>query len=238
MFELHKDEKVILYIRRHWIFLFLETKIIFLLFLAPVVLVWVAQIFQLVPDINLLGVSVYSVTDILIYLWGLFCWMMLAEKFTDYALDFWVVTNKRIIESEMIKLFDVQLSTLELQDIEDITVRSEGFWANTIGFGRLEVQTAGATNEFFADKIMNPTEVQNIIFDAKLKHEQEKQDIEKGEFEQISHRVFKEESIFDWAHKKESESNAEQERLEIEKEAGVIEDKYKVDVEKALRAGE
>lgn len=192
MFELHKDEKVILYIRRHWLFLLLYTKSILLLFLAPVILVWIAQYYSFVPDINLLGVSIYSLTDILIYLWGLFCWMLLAEQFTDYALDFWVVTNKRIIESELIKLFDVKLSTLELQDIEDITVHSEGFWASTIGFGKLEVQTAGATNEFYAENIANPANMQKIIFDAKLAHQQEIQNIEKEEFEQISNRVFKE----------------------------------------------
>jgi hypothetical protein len=82
MFELHKDEKVILYIRRHWIFLFLQTKLIFLLFLAPVMVVWVAQVWGLVPDVSLFGVSIHSVSDIFVYLWGLFCWMLLAEKFT------------------------------------------------------------------------------------------------------------------------------------------------------------
>lgn len=247
MFELHKDEKVILYIRRHWIFLFLQTKLIFWVFLIPVILVWMAQIFNWVPDVNLLGVSIYSVTDILIYLWGLFCWMLLAEKFTDYALDFWVVTNKRIIESEMIKLFDVQLSTLELQDIEDITVRSEGFLANLIGFGRLEVQTAGTVNEFFAENIMNPAKVQSIIFDAKLKREQEEKDIEKEEVEQISSRVFKEsremaldeippkESEYDWAFIDERQA---EDRRNAEEVIETVEDKYKVNVDKALRAGE
>jgi hypothetical protein len=236
MFELHHDEKVILYIRRHWIFLFLQTKVIFLIFITPVALVWAAQYFSWVPDINLFGVSIYSLTDILIYLWGLFCWMLLAEKFTDYALDFWVVTNKRIIESELIKLFDVRLSTLELQDIEDITVHSEGFWANLIGFGRLDVQTAGTRNEFYAENIMDPAHVQKTIFEAKLAHEREVMDIEKQEFEQISERVYKENEAqkadqnteFDWAH----------ERAEVEKETGPIEDYYKKDIENALKSGE
>ncbi len=244
MFELHKDEKVILYIRRHWVFLFLETKLIFLLFLTPVIFVWALQYFSLVPDINLLGVSIYSVSDILIYLWGLFCWMLLAEKFTDYALDFWVVTNKRIIESELNKLFDVQISTLELQDIEDLTVFNKGFWANLIGYGRLEVQTAGAVNEFFAERIMNPSKVQQIIFNAKLAHQKEEQDIEKVEFEQISERVFKEEKLeeqakFDWGYKKaEEERSVDSEKKEIEKETGFIEDKYKQGLGEALKSGE
>lgn len=253
MFELHKDEKVILYIRRHWIFISSQAVMIFLLFLLPVVLVWVVQIWNLVPDINLLGVSVFSAANVLIYLWGLFCWMLLAEKFTDYALDFWVVTNKRIIESEMIKLFDVQISTLELEDIEDLTIRSEGFLANLIGYGRLDVQTAGAVNEFYAEKIMSPGKVQKIIFDAKLAYRQEEQDIEKGEMEQISKRVFKEseekESFnnetesskqianekFDWAMIDEKQA---EDKRNVEEVVETIEDKYKANIANALKSGE
>jgi hypothetical protein len=177
--------------------------------------------------------------------------MLLAEKFTDYAIDFWVVTNKRIIESELIKLFDVQLSTLELQDIEDITVRTGGFFANLIGYGKLEVQTAGATNEFYTENIADPAYVQKIMFDAKLAHEQEKMDIEKGEFEQISHRVFKEEKKveevprvseeqvqqqnFDWAHINQKQT---EDRRNVEEVIEEIPDIYKKNVDKALQAGE
>lgn len=247
MFELHKDEKVILYIRRHWIFLLFQTKIVFLLFLFPVVIIWMAQVWGLVPDVNLLGVSIFSVSDILIYLWGLFCWMLLAEKFTDYALDFWVVTNKRIIESELLKLFDVKISTLELQDIEDITVRSHGFWANIIGYGRLDIQTAGAVNEFYAEYITDPAKVQKIIFDAKLAHQQEIQNIEKEEVEQISARVFREESQvskpellktndqYDWAMIDERQAA---DRRNVEEVVEVVEDKFKKDIDKALKGGE
>lgn len=251
MFELHKDEKVILYIRRHWIFIFLQAKLIFLLFLFPVVLVWIVQIWNLVPDVNLLGVSVIAASNILVYLWGLFCWMLLAEKFTDYALDFWVVTNKRIIESEMIKLFDVQISTLELEDIEDLTIRSEGFLANLIGYGRLDVQTAGAVNEFYAEKIMNPGKVQKIIFDAKLAYRQEEQDIEKEEMEQISKRIFKESEQdlaevdldqkpianeqFDWAMIDERQAK---DKRNVEEVVETIEDKYKANIGNALKSGE
>lgn len=249
MFKLHRDEKVILYIRRHWIFLAIDASVIFTLFIFPVLFIWMAQYFSWVPDIFLLGVSIYSVTDIIVYIWALFCWMLLAEKFTDYALDFWVVTNKRIIESEKIKLFDVQLSTLELQDIEDITVRSEGFLANIIGYGRLNIQTAGAINEFFAEKIMNPAKVQSVIFSAKLEQIKQEQDIERQEFEQISQRVFKEEmnanidsytpivtneskvQQFDWAVN-------EEDRKAVENETGVIEDKYKKGLSQALKSGE
>ncbi len=194
-FKLHSDERVILYVRKHWIFLVLDVAKVIILFLIPAVLIWLLQFVGFVPTFPIFGVSFYSLTDIIIYAWGIFCWLMIAEKFTDYALDFWVVTDKRIVESELVKLFDRQLSTLELQDIEDITIRNEGFFANYFGYGSLEVQTAGAVNEFRAPQIAHPEHVQQIMFDAKLKDEQEKKNIEKTEVEQITHRVMREEGV-------------------------------------------
>ncbi len=194
-FKLHHDEKIILYVRKHWIFLAWDIAGVVILFLLPSVLIWILQFVGYVPDFNIFGVSFESFTDIMIYAWGIFCWLMIAEKYTDYALDFWVVTNKRIVESELVKLFDRQLSTLELQDIEDITIRNEGFFANYFGYGSLEVQTAGAQNEFRAPRIAHPEDVQQIMFDAKLKDEQEKKNIEKDEVEQITQRVMREEGV-------------------------------------------
>lgn len=257
MFELHKDEKILLYVRRHWIFLFLETKLIFLLFLVPTIFIWIAQVWGYIPSINFLGVNLYEVSDIIIYLWALFCWMLVAEKFTDYAIDFWVVTNKRIIESELLKLFSRRLSTLELEDIEDITIEDKGFIANLIGYGTLEVQTAGTEKQFMATNVANPSYVQKVIFDAKVAEEEEKMNIEKGEHEQISHRVFKEElnkiqkkntkletidtelrepglksmEEYDWAKNSDSQGTGNLDDKEVLENV----DAYKKDIAKALR---
>ncbi len=260
MLNLHPDEKVIIYIRRHWIFLFIQTKLIFLLFITPTLLVWALQYFGYVPEFNIFGVSFYSLTDVFIYMWAIFCWLLLAEKFTDYALDFWVLTNKRIIESELLKLFDRRLSTLELQDIEDVTVRVKGVVQTAIGYGTLEVQTAGSEREFLAENIADPAKVQELIFDAKLKQAQEEKDIEKQEFEQIANRVTTEriavdhnaenhipldqkqkedvksmaENAFDWAHVNQSQFK---DTRNVEEYMETVEDKYKKNTEAALRTG-
>lgn len=191
-FKLSQDEKVIMYVRRHWVFLVVSVVQISLLFLLPTICIWFLQFMGWIPSFVIFGVSFYSLTDVFVYMWGIICWLMLAERFTDYSLDFWLLTNKRIVESELVKLFDHKLSTLELQDIEDITIHSEGFWANYFDYGSLEVQTAGAVGEFHAPMVANPESVQRVMFDAKLKDEQERKDIEKGAVENIAHRIIKE----------------------------------------------
>jgi hypothetical protein len=162
-------------------------------FLIFAIIVWVFQYLEILPSFNLFGISFNSLLDILVYMWGIICWLLFAEKFTDYALDFWIVTNKRIIDSELIKLFNRRLATLELRDIEDISIETTGFLSSYFSYGTLKVQTAGARNEFDMQQIARPELVQRIIFEAKLADEKEQKDIEKEEVEQISHRVFKEE---------------------------------------------
>jgi hypothetical protein len=117
----------------------------------------------------------------------------LAERVTDYAIDFWIVTNKRIVDSELERLFHRRLATLELKDIEDISIKTSGFISSYLAYGNLEVQTAGAQNRFQMEQIGHPEIVQRVIFEAKLAQDKEEKDIEKQEIEQISHRVFKEE---------------------------------------------
>jgi hypothetical protein len=255
-FQLHKDEYVLIYIRRHWLFLAFDFIRIFTTFLAFAFIIWGIQWSGVIGEFNVFGVSFYSLTDIFIYLWAIFCWLYMAEKFTDYALDFWVVTNKRILESELVKLFDRRLSTLELQDIEDITIQNKGLISNYFNYGNLEVQTAGTKREFYAERVANPEKIQKIIFDAKLKESKEAKDIEKGEIEQIATRLIRQDGghipsdqkvafsepvkevlklkneEYDWAHI--SEKQAKDIR-NLQEKIEEIEGKYKKNIDAATR---
>lgn len=255
-FQLHPDEKVILYVRKHWIFIAIDFLEILFYFFVPAIFIWVLQYNSLIPDFILFGIAFNSLVNILLYMWGILCWLLFAERFTDFALDFWIVTNKRIVDSELIKLFHRSLSTLELQDIEDISIKTSGFFSSYFAFGDLKVQTAGARNEFDMPKIAHPEYVQRTIFEAKLAADREEKDIEKEEIEQISHRVFNEENLqnsfhiphdqkvenidspsntFDWARVAERQKNDSRNFEEIIEN---VEDKYKTDIEEALRNDE
>lgn len=264
-FQFHQDEKTLYTVRRHWIFLLGDILQIALYFIMFAVIVWIFQYLDFIPSFNIFGISFNSFLDILVYMWGIICWLLFAEKFTDYALDFWLVTNKRIIDSNLERLFHRYLATLELKDIEDISVKTTGMLSSYFSYGNLEVQTAGAQNRFEMEQIARPELVQRIIFEAKLADEKEQKDIEKGEFEQISHRVFHEEQqeqadtpvhdfhiphdqkmenikqaptpdttsdAYDWAHVGETQAKDPRNSQEILED---IEDKYKNDVDDALR---
>lgn len=264
-FQLHPDEKVILYVRKHWIFLAIDFIEIFLYFIIPAIFVWFLQLNSLISDFILFGVSFNSLINILLYMWGILCWLLFAERFTDFALDFWIVTNKRIVDSELTKLFHRSLSTLELKDIEDISIKTSGFFSSYFAYGDLKVQTAGARNEFDMSQIAHPEFVQRTIFEAKLAADKEEKDIEKEEIEQISHRVFNEENLqdlqngfhiphdqkirnsvknieksnevnnFDWARVSENQANVPR---NLQEDIESVEEKYKEDIQNALQSDE
>ncbi len=185
-----------MYIRKHWVWISLETAGVFIVFAFPLLVMFLILYAFGFPVINIFGISLYSISNILIFMWSILSWIYLAEKYTKYALNFWILTNKRIIESELLKLFDRRLSTLGLEEIEDVTVEVSAVFENLIGWGTLEVQTAGTSREFLAKDILSPIKVQRAIFDVKLALKQNEKDIERGEVEQITHRVMMENSIF------------------------------------------
>lgn len=176
MFPLQENEHVTMYVRRHWIWLALEALKAGLLFLVPVLIAWFLS-GQVVSTYTMFNYPISDLLDLFIYMWAIFCWIYFADRFTKYALNFWVLTNKRLVESEHAMLFSRKLSTLPLETIEDATVRFEGVLENIIGFGSLSVQTAGTQREFIADDVADPEAVKQAIFDARENLKQEDREV-------------------------------------------------------------
>lgn len=211
MFPLQENEQVTMYVRRHWIWLLLETFGTILLFILPAILTWYVSGKFFVSTDMFFGYPVQKALDFFVYLWAIFCWIFLADRFTKYALNFWVLTNKRLVESEHIMLFSRKLSTLPLETIEDVTVRYEGVLENVIGYGSLTVQTAGTQREFIADDVADPEGVKQAIFTAREGLKEEDREVtvinasDVSDVEEIKEIHQKIESVYD--EKKINEGN-------------------------------
>lgn len=167
MFLLQENERVTMYVRRHWIWLLAEALGVLLLFALPVAIVqFISLKFFMSTDL-IFNYPVQLMADLFTYIWTIFSWVFFADRFTKYALNFWVLTNKRLVESEYPMLFSRKLSTLPLETIEDVTIKYEGLLENLLSFGSLSVQTAGTQREFFADDIADPEGVKQAIFAAR-----------------------------------------------------------------------
>lgn len=89
-------------------------------------------------------------------------WLLFFMVFIDYYLDFWIVTNDRIINVRQ-QIFSRTISELDLYKIQDVTVEMKGLLATMFNYGTIFVQTAGERERFFFENIPNPREVARKI---------------------------------------------------------------------------
>lgn len=152
-------EKIIYFLRRDTIVFVLQFFLFAFLLAIPFGLYYFFQvsfptIFEnpiLYPLLVLLG-GVYFLT----------VWLLFFTSFIDYYLDFWIVTNDRIINVEQ-HLFARTISELDLYKIQDVTGESKGFLQTMFDYGHVYVQTAGATERFNFEEVPKPREVAGKI---------------------------------------------------------------------------
>lgn len=152
-------EKIVYFLRRDTI-VFIKQTILFIFLLAiPLGLYF---FFQTTFPSLLLNSLVYPLLVLLASVYYLTVWIVFFTAFIDYYLDFWIVTNDRIINVEQ-RLFARTVSELELYKIQDVTGESRGFLQTMFNYGNVYVQTAGATERFTFEEVPNPREVASKI---------------------------------------------------------------------------
>lgn len=168
------DEKVILVLHRHW---FVFVRSVFLLVLlggAPVVVaaVWshIAH-WQLATDS--LGFGLLVIASTVFYL---FLWELIYGFWLDYYLDFFIVTNKRVVDIEQSGLFGRTVAEERLYRIQDVTSDTQGILPTLLRFGNVYIQTAGKTERFIFEQVPDPERVAKAILamtdqiDDRLEH--------------------------------------------------------------------
>ena len=104
------------------------------------------------------AVFIYSV-------WLLASWVCFAIQWTNFSLDVWYVTQRRIIDVEQKGIFHREISNLRFDKIQDISIEVTGFIATMLNFGDIHVQTAAEdSSDFFMHNARNPERVRKIIF--------------------------------------------------------------------------
>ena len=155
---LEKDERVILQVHRHWVFLVTHALLLLLVLVFPFAAWWI---------LARLGVFVGSIgagaSWVLTLLWILVVWTMYFKFFTLYWLDVWVITNKRVIDVDYKRLFDRDIAMLRIERVQDVQVRVRGIFGNLLRYGSVNLQSAGTRREFVIDQIRTPEAVRDAI---------------------------------------------------------------------------
>lgn len=175
------DEIAYVFTRKHWFMLVRNAFVPALALLTPFILWGVA------------GANGATILQPTLWLfitaaWLLVWWMVLMTVWTNYALDQWVVTDRRVVYMEQHYLFYRDNVSLRIERIQDVNVRIRGPIEMLLNFGTLQIQTAGASAEFTeVEGIPNPEEVKNeILRQIDLYTEVHVRNLSESEYEDLS----------------------------------------------------
>ena len=96
-------------------------------------------------------------------LYLLILWVIFFIEWTDYYLDLWIITNKRIIDVEQKGFFHREITSFRYEQIQDITVETRGLIETFFKFGTLQIQTAGHSRDIIIRDAHYPEEARSLI---------------------------------------------------------------------------
>ena len=150
-------EVVLQVVRKHWFALLSDSIGVLLAAIAPFIIIPL-----IAPYVNANPAFIVFI----ISLWLLIALAMLFTVWTNYYLDIWIVTDKRIINIDQLHLFNRNVSTLRMERVQDIKVEKYGIFSTIFDFGNLQVQTAGPESSFYyINGIPNPSKIRNTILE-------------------------------------------------------------------------
>jgi uncharacterized membrane protein YdbT with pleckstrin-like domain len=99
----------------------------------------------------------------LLGVYWLFVWMSAFTMITKFFLTLWVITSHRIVDITQYRYFDRRVSSFLLSRVQDITTDVEGFFPTLIGYGTLNVETAGRQEKFQMEGIAHPEQIRDLV---------------------------------------------------------------------------
>lgn len=165
MIELQQNEKIILMRHKHWFVFVSHLLPVLMLYFLPYILFGLLGTLVSKTSLSLSLSFVNARMEIFLGLfWTLLIWILSFVTWTDYYLDAWILTDKRVIDIEQEGFFRRQVSSFRYEQIQDMTVSIQGLIPTFLNFGSLEVQTAGSSAKLYIHGVANPNEIRDMIF--------------------------------------------------------------------------
>lgn len=84
-------------------------------------------------------------------------------QWTNNEFDIFIITNKRIIEYEQVKLLNRKMSQASIDQVQEVRASTNGFFGNVLRYGNMIVKTAGDASDFQLTTIPKALETSRII---------------------------------------------------------------------------
>ncbi len=167
-FELDEGERITRTVRKHW-FVLAVSMLPFLLlaWLPTIVPGLISSLATASPEImTLLGFLTLAnpYARLFLGLWWLALWIGAFNSFTRYYLNHWVITTHRIVRIEQRGFFNREVSSFLLTHVQDVSTTVDGIFADLIGYGTVQVETAGTSSKHFVmDGVTDPQGMRDLI---------------------------------------------------------------------------
>ena len=178
-FELEPGEVIIKQVRQHIFVLALRLLPFVLLGILPL---FIAPTFDLLRSFSTAEPGVRALEPLephfrfFLGLWWLFLWMGAFNILTKYFLTVWVITSHRIVDIAQLGFFSRRVSSFLLVRIQDVTTDVHGILATLIGFGDINVETAGSSECFCMKGVRAPEYIRDLIMNEVAKLHQDRYD--------------------------------------------------------------
>jgi len=97
-------------------------------------------------------------------------WWFFFNGWLDEEFDAIVITNERIIDTTQSAFISIEISSADLDEIQDVSGKVAGFLGGIFRFGNLSIQTASAKNVFFMNYVKNPEGYIDTLIELKNKY--------------------------------------------------------------------
>lgn len=172
MFILESGEQIVKIVRRHFFVILPMSLTIVLAALAPAIIYWLLSS-SFVPLDQTVKTNIENfVSEWATFgyaVWLLVLWIMFFIEWTDYYLDIWIITDKRIIDVEQNGFFHREVTSFNYNQIQDITVETRGILETFLKFGTLHIQTAGHNRNIIIKDAHYPEEARSLILSLQQK---------------------------------------------------------------------
>src|SRR3989344_7995521 len=161
-------ERTALIVRKHWFILLSRVLVFVIVFFIPFILYDLftgRSYFSVIlgfPQVENVTFAPEVVT-LLTAVWALIILIKIFGTLTNYYLDVWIITDKRVVAIDQIRFFNRQMAICRLERIQDIIVNVNGFLPTVLNFGDIQIETAGEEEDFIIKGIPRPQHMKDVI---------------------------------------------------------------------------
>ena len=153
-----KDEKIILFMRRHFVTNLPWIIAAIIALIAPLLIISLSKLldFSLFPLSLSLSITLISFYYLLVLGFALF-------NFADWYYNIGISSEKKLLDLDFTHLSHIDFALTQLPEIEDVVYKQKGFFASFFNYGDVIAHTVTGKEEFVFEKVPKPDQIVDII---------------------------------------------------------------------------